>query len=212
MGTGARRGTIRRASISKRHDEVGCREKEPAKRFVQCFLYAPEQVDPGQASLSAATPLPGPASWSTGAGTSRAAVPFIALVGNTGGQERGLLERLERDAHEAGSARDRPQHDTLPIEEFQLRPGAGLIAVIAQRHFEADLGVLNHLGRVDVVEDVPHRRAEPPVAKVAPDLMGQRVRRTCGGDTDFAWHRAEDGPIGVERVELFEAGGVGGEP
>jgi hypothetical protein len=30
--------SYRRASISKGHYEVGCREKEPAKRFVQCFL------------------------------------------------------------------------------------------------------------------------------------------------------------------------------
>ena len=45
--------------------------------------------------------------------------------------DRGLLERLERDAHEADSARDRPQHDTLRIEKVQPRPGAGFIAVIA---------------------------------------------------------------------------------
>jgi hypothetical protein len=62
---------------------------------------------------------------------------------NTARQDRGLLERLERDAHEAASARDRPQHDTLRIEKVQPRPGAGFIAIIAQRHLEADLRVLN---------------------------------------------------------------------
>jgi hypothetical protein len=31
-------GWVRRASLSKGHYEVGCREKEPAKRFVQCSL------------------------------------------------------------------------------------------------------------------------------------------------------------------------------
>jgi hypothetical protein len=31
-------GWVRRAVISKGHYGVGYREKEPAKRFVQCFL------------------------------------------------------------------------------------------------------------------------------------------------------------------------------
>ena len=45
-----------------------------------------------------------------------------------------LSRWLERDAHEAAVAHDRPQHDTLRIEKVQPRPGAGFIAALAHRH------------------------------------------------------------------------------
>jgi hypothetical protein len=101
--------------------------------------------------------------------------------------------------------------NTLRIDHFQNRPAAGLITVIAQRHFEPELHVVKQLACVDVVKDVPDRHAEPSLAKVAPDAMGRRVWRTCGYDADFAWHRAKDGSIGVERDELF-AGDGGAKP
>jgi len=132
--------------------------------------------------------------------------------GNTDRQERGLLERLEPDAHEVGAARARTDHDTLQIDDVHSRPGAGVIAAIAQRHLEAKPVVSKRLARVDVVEEVPYRHAEPPVAEVAPDAMGRGVRRTRRVGADFALHRAEDGSIGVEREELPDAGGGGGKP
>ena len=131
---------------------------------------------------------------------------------NTARQDRGLLERLERDAHEVGAACARPHHNTLQIDGFHYRPRAGAIAIIGQRHLEAELVVPKRLGRVDVVEEVPDRHAEPPLAKVAPDAMGRGVRRTRGVGADFAWHRAENGSIGMERDELSEASGGGAKP
>ena len=103
-----------------------------------------------------------------------------------------------------------PQH--LADRRFPVSPWRWPIAVIGQRHLEAELVVPKRLGRVDVVEEVPDRHAEPPLAKVAPDAMGRGVRRTCGVGADFAWHRAEDGSIGVERDELSDAGGGGAKP
>lgn len=47
-------------------------------------------------------------------------------------QDRGLLERLERDPHEGGAACARPHHDTLQIDDVHYRPGAGVIVAIAQ--------------------------------------------------------------------------------
>ena len=93
----------------------------------------------------------------------------------------------------------RPHHNTLQIDGFHNRPRAGVIAVIAQRHLEAKPVEPKRLGRVDVVEEIPDRHAEPPVAKIAPDAMGRRVRRTCGVDAGFALHRAEE--LSVEEME-----------
>jgi hypothetical protein len=42
--------------------------------------------------------------------------------------------------------------------------------------------------------------------------MGRGVRRTCEVGADFAWHRAEDGSIGMERDELSDTGGGGAKP
>ena len=42
--------------------------------------------------------------------------------------------------------------------------------------------------------------------------MGRGVRRTRGVGADLAWHRAEDGSVGMERDELSDAGGGGAKP
>src|SRR5829696_8796794 len=73
---------------------------------------------------------------------------------NTARQNRGLLEWLEQDAHEVGAACARPHHNTLQIDRFHYRPRGGAIAIIGQRHLEAELVVSKRLGRVDVVEEV----------------------------------------------------------
>ena len=106
----------------------------------------------------------------------------------------------------------REPRNTLQMDGFHYRPRAGAIAIIGQRHLEAETVVPKRLGRVDVVEEVRNRHAEPTLAEVAPDAMGRGVRRTRGVGADFAWHRAENGAIGVERDELSEAGGSGARP
>src|SRR4029077_6830088 len=95
---------------------------------------------------------------------------------------------------------------------FHYRCRAGAVTIIGQRQLEAELVVPKRLGGVHVVEEVPDRQPAPALAKVAPNAMGRGVRRTRGVGADFAWHRAENGSIGMERDELSEAGGSGAKP
>ena len=105
----------------------------------------------------------------------------------------------------------------LPVRDPTTTPCRSMVSTIALAlalsrssasvTSRRSLIVPKRLGRVDVVEEVPDRHAEPPLAEVAPDAMGRGVRRTRGVGADFAWHRAENGAIGVERDELSEAGG-----
>ena len=94
--------------------------------------------------------------------------------------DRGLLERLEQDAHEVGAACARPHHNTLQIDGFHYRRRAGAIAIIGQRHLKAEPVVLEAAGRCSRRKRCPTSSRRTAPSKVAPNPMGERVRRTCG--------------------------------
>src|SRR4051812_1665644 len=98
---------------------------------------------PAQASLSPATPLPCP--HQSVSRRRRGGRRNSWRRANTRRQERDLLEWLERDAHQATGSAPRLQHHALRIDHFHYRPGGGVIAVIAQRHLEAELVVPKQL-------------------------------------------------------------------
>src|SRR5215208_7110357 len=84
------------------------------------------------------------------------------------------IERLVLNAPVGGRARSRQHHLTLQIENFHLGPAAHLVVAV-ERQLTADLGVLEHLARGLVVEDVPHRQAIAPPAEVTPDAVVRSV-------------------------------------